>query len=177
MDRRDKSKQPRPDMIWSEKHQMWVDPDIRTPEEKAKDEAIALEVEERARTSNEGLLWALLDPEFSASVMASTPGVQVRLMKASPAVRAISDAFITKTLSTAVIEKFVLKLLEDNRPGPDQAFSYEDALSAIAVALSESPDDMFARQYVQELAMLEVRGFELCCRAAKICWQDMKGEK
>lgn len=36
-------------MTWSEKHQMWVDPDTRSPERKAKDEAIAAEIEERLR--------------------------------------------------------------------------------------------------------------------------------
>lgn len=42
-DRRNKDKPPRPGMIWSEKHMLWMDPDDRTPERKAKDEAIAAE--------------------------------------------------------------------------------------------------------------------------------------
>ena len=177
MDRRDKSKQPNPDMTWSEKHQMWVDPDTRSPEQKLKDESIALEIEERIRTTKEYLLWVLMTPEFSASVMGSTPRVQVALMKASPDVRAISDAYVTKALTGPVIEKFVKTMLDEHRPGPNTAFEYEDALSAIAVALSESPEDPFARQYVQELSMLNARGFELCCHAAKLCWAEMKGDK
>ena len=45
MNRRDKSKRPRPEMIWSEKHRMWVDPDTRTRAEREKDEAIARSAE------------------------------------------------------------------------------------------------------------------------------------
>lgn len=45
MDRRDKSKAPRDGMLWSDKWQMWLDPDTRTPERRAKDEKIAAELE------------------------------------------------------------------------------------------------------------------------------------
>lgn len=45
MNRRDKSKPPRPGMIWSDKHRMWVDPETRTAERRAKDEEIARSVE------------------------------------------------------------------------------------------------------------------------------------
>lgn len=45
MNRRDKSKAPRPGMTWSDKHRMWVDPDTRTAERRAKDEEIARNVE------------------------------------------------------------------------------------------------------------------------------------
>jgi len=45
MNRRDKTKPPRPGMTWSEKHGIWMDPDTRSPERKAKDEAIAKSVE------------------------------------------------------------------------------------------------------------------------------------
>ena len=41
MNRRDKTKKPRPEMIWSERYGMWMDPDTRMPERRAKDEAIA----------------------------------------------------------------------------------------------------------------------------------------
>lgn len=41
MNRRDKKHPPRPDMIWSRKHRMWTDPDIRPPAEKARHAAIA----------------------------------------------------------------------------------------------------------------------------------------
>jgi hypothetical protein len=174
MDRRDKTKQPRPEMTWSEKHQMWVDPDTRTPEQKAKDEAIATEIEERIKTSHEYLLWPLLTPEFAASVMASTPAFQLARMRKTSEVRAISDAYITKALAPEVIRKFVRGLLDNNPPVSDTVFPYEDALSAIAAALSESPGDPFAREYVQELSLLEVRGFELCNRVAKACWKEMK---
>lgn len=40
MNRRDPSTPPAPNMVWSEKHSMWVDVDNRTPERKAKDEKI-----------------------------------------------------------------------------------------------------------------------------------------
>lgn len=45
MDRRDKNHAPGPNMIWSEKHQMWMDEDTRTPERKAADEVIAASAE------------------------------------------------------------------------------------------------------------------------------------
>ena len=40
MNRRDRSKPPRPDMVWSQKHGMWVDPDTRNSETRQKDESI-----------------------------------------------------------------------------------------------------------------------------------------
>ncbi len=45
MNRRDKAHPPRPDMIWSGKHGMWIDRDTRSPERKAKDEAIVKSLE------------------------------------------------------------------------------------------------------------------------------------
>lgn len=36
-------------MIWSDKHGMWMDPDNRTPEQKAKDERIAKEYEDQEK--------------------------------------------------------------------------------------------------------------------------------
>lgn len=45
MNRRDRAHPPRPEMIWSEKYGMWVDPDTRTPERRAKDEAIVKSLE------------------------------------------------------------------------------------------------------------------------------------
>lgn len=47
IDRRDRNKKPRPEMYWSEKHGMWVDPDTRTAEEKARHEEIAKDLEKR----------------------------------------------------------------------------------------------------------------------------------
>ena len=47
IDRRDKNKKPRPEMYWSDKHGMWVDPDTRTPDEKARHEEMAKEAEKR----------------------------------------------------------------------------------------------------------------------------------
>jgi len=47
MDRRDPAKKPRPDMLWSEKHKMWVDPDTATVEQKKRREKIAAEYCER----------------------------------------------------------------------------------------------------------------------------------
>jgi len=41
MNRRDRSKPPRPDMVWSQKHGMWVDPDTRNAGRRQKDEAVA----------------------------------------------------------------------------------------------------------------------------------------
>jgi hypothetical protein len=46
-DRRDPSNPPRPGMIWSDKHKLWMDPDTRTPERKVRDEEIAKEAEAR----------------------------------------------------------------------------------------------------------------------------------
>ena len=48
MDRRDPAKPPRPGMIWSDKYKLWMDPDTRTPEEKARHEEIAFEIELKA---------------------------------------------------------------------------------------------------------------------------------
>ena len=45
MTRRDKDKPPRPGMVWSEKHQMWVDADSRSEEQRSKDDQILREVE------------------------------------------------------------------------------------------------------------------------------------
>jgi hypothetical protein len=45
MNRRDKTKPPRPDMLWSKKHKMWVDQDVRTPDRKDRDEKLIRVVE------------------------------------------------------------------------------------------------------------------------------------
>jgi DNA-binding XRE family transcriptional regulator len=45
MNRREKSKPPRPGMKWSDKHRMWLDRDTRTPGRRRKDEEISSDVE------------------------------------------------------------------------------------------------------------------------------------
>lgn len=47
LDRRDPNNPPRPGMIWSDKHKLWMDPDTRTSEEKERHEKIAQESEIR----------------------------------------------------------------------------------------------------------------------------------
>lgn len=63
MDRRNRAKAPRDGMIWSEKWGMWLDPDTRSPEQKAEDDAIVAKLEtpeeqkriqERLRKASEG---------------------------------------------------------------------------------------------------------------------------
>lgn len=50
MNRRDKNRAPKPGMIWSEKHGVWVDADTRTPADRSRDEKIAADLEgDRAR--------------------------------------------------------------------------------------------------------------------------------
>lgn len=54
-DRRNPSCPPRPGMIWSTKHKMWIDVDRSTPEEKAFREKVAADVEaELERSKREG---------------------------------------------------------------------------------------------------------------------------
>ncbi len=48
IDRRNRDVKPRPNMVWSDRHNMWVDPDTRTPEQRARDQAIAARLEEEA---------------------------------------------------------------------------------------------------------------------------------
>lgn len=65
MDRRDRNNPPKPGMIWSEKHQMWTDPDTRSPERKRKDEAVVRRVEKEMAVANAvqaGQVWADNDP-------------------------------------------------------------------------------------------------------------------
>lgn len=45
MKRKEESKPPRPGMVWSERFKRWVEPDTRSPERRARDEAIARSVE------------------------------------------------------------------------------------------------------------------------------------
>ena len=45
MDRRKKDTPPRPGMKWSEKYQMWVDADTRTPERRRTDDEVLSDVE------------------------------------------------------------------------------------------------------------------------------------
>ncbi len=47
VNRRDPNKKPRPEMYWSERHKMWVDPDTRSPEKKKRDEEIVKDAEKR----------------------------------------------------------------------------------------------------------------------------------
>lgn len=45
MNRREKSRPPRPGMKWSEEHRLWLDADTRTPERRKKDQKISRDVE------------------------------------------------------------------------------------------------------------------------------------
>ena len=45
MNRREKSKPPRPGMKWSDKHRMWLDADTRSPERRRKDQEISSDAE------------------------------------------------------------------------------------------------------------------------------------
>jgi DNA-binding XRE family transcriptional regulator len=45
MNRRERSKPPRPGMKWSDKHRMWLDADTRSPERRRKDEEISSDAE------------------------------------------------------------------------------------------------------------------------------------
>ena len=45
MNRRERSKPPRPGMNWSDKHRMWLDADTRSPERRRKDEEISSDAE------------------------------------------------------------------------------------------------------------------------------------
>ena len=45
MNRREKSKPPRPGMKWSDKHWLWLDADTRAPERRRKDEEISSDAE------------------------------------------------------------------------------------------------------------------------------------
>lgn len=59
--RRDRQNPPRPNMIWSDKHKLWMDPDTRSPERKRKDEAVARRVDKEMAISNAvqvGQMWA-----------------------------------------------------------------------------------------------------------------------
>ena len=72
MNRRDKSIQPEPGMIWSDKHQLWMDPDSRTPERKAQDECIALRAERdqlRAERDEAGRQVVKLREEFRIATL------------------------------------------------------------------------------------------------------------
>jgi len=55
MNRRDKAQAPRPGMIWSERHGMWVDPDRRTEAQRAREEKLAGEVEADHKKVEEAL--------------------------------------------------------------------------------------------------------------------------
>lgn len=47
IDRRNPAVKPRPNMVWSERHLMWLDPDTRTPEQKVRDQQVAAAAEKR----------------------------------------------------------------------------------------------------------------------------------
>lgn len=63
--RRDPQNPPRPNMIWSDKHKLWMDPDTRSPERRRKDEAVVRRVDKEMAISNAvqvGQMWAANDP-------------------------------------------------------------------------------------------------------------------
>ena len=62
-DYRDPNQKPREGMIWSEKHRMWVSPDTRTPEQKAKDEEIFRAAEQRREERRE--FWTFVLSRFA----------------------------------------------------------------------------------------------------------------
>jgi len=73
--RRDPQHPPRPNMIWSEKHQLWMDPDTRSPEQKRKDEAVVRRVDKEmaiATAVKEGQVWADNDPRAKGRTLQVT---------------------------------------------------------------------------------------------------------
>ena len=112
------------------------------------------------------LLDKLTTPEFCLSVMASTYNVYIARMKTSPEVKAITEAYNQGTMCSGDIEAWVRDLLKANKTNGTTCFPYEEALGAIAVALREF-NDKFANEYINDLANLNARGFEIASGIAK----------
>lgn len=112
------------------------------------------------------LLEKLTTVDFCASVMASTFNVYIARLKISPDVKAITEAYNQGTLCSGDIEAWARDLLKNNKTNGETCFPYEEALGAIAVALREF-NDKFANEYINDLANLNARGFEIASGIAR----------
>ncbi len=96
MNRRDKTKSPKPGMTWSEKHQMWVDPDNRTSQQKARHEAIAEELEKDSARVREVLRLAHeAQAAHTIAVDKAAEGIASDLMR--QLVEARKERFLSQT--------------------------------------------------------------------------------
>lgn len=112
------------------------------------------------------LLEKLTTIEFLSTLVCSTFTHYIARLKISPDVKAITEAYNKGTLCSGDIEVWVRDLLKNNKTNSETCFPYEEALGAIAVALAEF-NDKFANEYINELANLNVRGFEIASGIAK----------
>lgn len=100
MKRKEESKPPRPGMVWSERFKRWVEPDTRSPERRARDEAIARSVE-----ADQGRLKELLRQAEAAQARQTSALDQVAESLAISVLRELVEARKSAGLSQTEVAR------------------------------------------------------------------------
>ena len=96
----------------------------------------------------------------------SSPAALRRRLAKMPEVYAIRSALDHGGITESGIRQFVARLMKDFVCG--EHFAYEDALSALCVAVEGRPTD-FADEFLNDLAQLRLAELSLAIRVAREC--------
>lgn len=109
---------------------------------------------------------ALLNSEFAMlALTVGTPDALASIFRSRPEIEAIRQALSEGALGIEEIREFVSTLVQQFQP--NQKFSYDYVLGALAVALENIPGK-FADGFLNDLSSLSVREIPLSPRIARI---------
>jgi transcriptional regulator with XRE-family HTH domain len=119
MNRRDKSRMPRPGMLWSEKHKMWVDPDTRTPQVKVEHEAIAKRLDSESERISEALESARKAQDHQTlAISEAASGLASRVIQALVDIRKLKGLTQIEISDRMGIQQSALVRLENQSHSP-----------------------------------------------------------
>jgi len=121
-------------------------------------------IEERGVIDVRELFESLTSIEFEVQAVATTPQALRALLRRTPEVKMLRQAYIQGAVSDEDIRKFVDRLLSVPLGVP--RFTFQHALAAIAVAL-EDLFVPFAFEYVDDLAKVRSARFSLAAGVAR----------
>jgi hypothetical protein len=116
------------------------------------------------------LFTTLQTTDFEVQFFAlSNPSSMYSLLHRHPVILMLRASYQKGIITAIEIEDWVDKLLEGFLKG--KIFVYQDALSAIAVAL-EPCEDKFAAEYINDLASLQLAELQRPRYIAKLCQEN-----
>ncbi len=111
------------------------------------------------------LLERLLEPEWEADYVASTAEALRVLLRRSPEVHEIREAYDAGAVTAATLRQFVQQMLAASSA---DSMPHEHALAAIAVVL-EDRFTGFSEEYLVDLARVRTARLAMASRVARVC--------